>query len=128
MDILPAAEAGYRLEADLDALPMRTPDIVERPLPVLRATFYGTPDDGYGYRPGQLITASGEVFDPSGLTAASRLYRLGSRLTVCFGERCVGVVVNDRCACEGLDLSRGAFEMLAPLSRGVIVVEAREAE
>lgn len=96
---------------------------------ILRATFYGTPEDGYGYRcPQQCVTASGERFDPEGLTAASRLFQLGQLLRVCYAGVCVDVRLNDRCACQGIDLSRGAFAMLAPLSRGVIQVEVRVVE
>lgn len=89
----------------------------------MSATWYGI-EDGYGIDADKLWTASGERFDPHGLSAASPIYPLGVRLLVCHAERCVAVTVNDRCGgCQGLDLSRGAFEMIAPLSRGRIEVD-----
>jgi len=61
-----------------------------------------------------------------GLTAASRDYPRGTRLRVCHGARCVGVVVNDYgpevWTGHALDLSSDAFAALAPLGAGVIDV------
>lgn len=60
-------------------------------------------------------TASGEVFDASGLTAASRTLPFGTRLRVCRLERCVVVRINDRGPFVGhrvLDLSHGASRVL----------------
>lgn len=71
-------------------------------------------------------TASGEAFDPDGMTAAHLTLPFGTRLRVCHGGACVVVRITDRgpAAWTGkeLDLSRGAFALLAPLSRGVIDV------
>lgn len=71
-------------------------------------------------------TASGEAFDPDGLTAAHRTLPFGTRLHVCHAGRCVEVRVNDRGPAvwtgRELDLSRAAFAAIAPLSRGVVTV------
>lgn len=78
-------------------------------------------------------TASGERFDPDGLSAAHRTLAFGTRLRVCrpAGEPCVGVVVNDRGPAlwtgREIDLSRGAFATIAPLGAGVVDVIWTEA-
>ena len=64
--------------------------------------------------------ASGLPFDPYGLIAATNRAPLGEWLNVCYGERCVTVQVLDRCGACDIDLSFGAFGMLAPHSAGVI--------
>src|SRR5262245_58539402 len=56
------------------------------------------------------ITASGEKFNPNGLTAAHRTLPLGTRARVCL-RRCVTIRINDRgpfVRGRHLDLSRGA--------------------
>ena len=53
-------------------------------------------------------TASGEIFDPHGFTAAHNTLPLGTELIVSYGGRAVKVVVNDRgphSAGRELDLS-----------------------
>jgi rare lipoprotein A len=60
-------------------------------------------------------TASGERFDTTELTAASRTLPFGTRLRVCRQSRCVVVRVNDRGPYVGsrvLDLSRAARDHL----------------
>lgn len=57
------------------------------------------------------VTASGERFNPDGLTAAHRSLPFGTRLKVCFYQRCTIVTINDRGPFvhgRDLDLSRGA--------------------
>lgn len=72
-------------------------------------------------------TASGEPFDPNGLTAAHKTLAFntmvkvtnvanGKSVTVRINDR--GPFVEDRC----LDLARGAFERIASVSTGVITV------
>lgn len=79
----------------------------------------------YGSESGS-TTANGEHFDPDGFTTAHLTLPFGTRLRVCHEEACVLVRVTDRgpAAWTGrqLDLSRGAFAALAPLSSGVIAV------
>jgi rare lipoprotein A len=82
----------------------------------------------YGSESGS-TTANGDAFDPDGLTAAHRTLPFGTRLVVCT-DRCVGVTVTDRgpfVAGRDLDLSRGAFAAIAPLSAGVVEVTWRVA-
>ena len=79
------------------------------------ASYYGTGFEGS-------LTASGEVFDPYGFTAAHRTLPFGTRLTVRYEGRSVRVTVNDRGPYSGgreLDLSRGAAEYLGLTSAGV---------
>ncbi|WFE25784.1 septal ring lytic transglycosylase RlpA family protein [Solwaraspora sp. WMMD791] len=74
------------------------------------------------YASGQ-VTANGESFDPSGMTAAHRTWAFGTRVRVTNPQSGAAVVVriNDRGPfVDGrcLDLARGAFERIAPLSAG----------
>lgn len=68
-------------------------------------TYYGGTDGYCG-----LVTASAEVYDCGGYTAASPYLPLGSLVEVCY-DGCVTVRVNDRCAC-GLDLSVAAADAI----------------
>jgi rare lipoprotein A len=72
------------------------------------ATFYG---EEYGGG----LTASGEVFDPYGYTAASNIYPMGTELLVCY-DGCVAVVVND--VGPGLDISKGAALAIGMVDAG----------
>jgi len=83
-----------------------------------RATWYGPGFHGQ-------VMANGEVFDMHDpAVAASNQWPLGTRLKVSHRGRTVEVVVKDRGAFgHELDLSRAAFETLAPLGRGIIEVE-----
>jgi rare lipoprotein A len=68
------------------------------------------------------LTASGEVFDPNGYTAAHRTLPFGTQLTVRYAGRSVQVTVNDRGPYTGgreLDLSRAAAQSLGLTSAGV---------
>lgn len=70
-------------------------------------------------------TANGESFDPSTFTAAHRSLRFGTKVRVQHGNSSVVVRINDRGPYAGgrvIDLSRAAFEQLAPLGAGVISV------
>ena len=83
------------------------------------ASWYGP---GFEGRP----TASGEVFDPHGFTAAHPTLPLGTELVVSYGGRAVKVVVNDRGPYSGgreLDLSQGAAEYLGLTYAGVDYVD-----
>lgn len=71
-------------------------------------------------------TASGQPFDPHGLTAAHRTLPLGTKLWVSYGGRSVQVTVNDRGPYAGgreLDLSQGAAEYLGLTQTGVDYVD-----
>jgi rare lipoprotein A (peptidoglycan hydrolase) len=84
------------------------------------ATWYGGAD---GYGP-EDVMADGSYFDPSDPTiAAANAWPLGTRLRVCYEERCIEVQVRDRGAfSHALDLSYAGFSLLAPASVGVITV------
>ena len=80
------------------------------------------------YGPGfkGLPTASGEIYDPSGYTAAHKRLPLGTELMVSYGGRSVQVTVNDRgpyIRGRELDLSRGAAQTLGLKREGVDYVE-----
>lgn len=89
------------------------------------ASWYGNPYHGR-------ITASGEIYDMHALTAAGiRGVELGSELTVCRGERCVDLTVNDRVQARHgrtLDLSYEAARRLGMIEQGVSVVLFRESD
>jgi len=79
------------------------------------ASYYGTGWEGS-------LTASGEVFDPYGLTAAHKTLPFGTRLTVTYEGRSVQVTVNDRGPYTGgreLDLSKGAAQAIGLTAAGV---------
>lgn len=72
-------------------------------------------------------TACGEAYDPDALTAAHRSLPCWARLRVEHGDRSVVVTITDRGPyVDGreLDLSRAAFERLAPPEEGLIDVRA----
>ena len=72
------------------------------------ASWYGSELSGHK-------TASGERFNPNGMTAAHRTLPLGTHLVVSHGGRSVTVRVNDRgpfAHGRTLDLSRGAARAL----------------
>jgi rare lipoprotein A len=83
------------------------------------ASWYGP---GFEGRP----TASGEIYDPYGYTAAHKTLPLGTQLVVSYGGRSVPVTVNDRGPYVGareLDLSQGAAEAIGLDQAGVDYVE-----
>jgi rare lipoprotein A len=68
------------------------------------------------------LTASGEVYNAYGYSAAHKTLPLGTQLTVSYAGRSVDVVVNDRGPYSGgreLDLSQGAAEYLGLTRAGV---------
>ncbi|CAA9527665.1 MAG: Phage endolysin [uncultured Rubrobacteraceae bacterium] len=83
------------------------------------ASWYGPGIDGQ-------LTASGEVFDAHGYTAAHNTLPLGTEVTVTYAGRSVDVVVSDRGPYSGdreLDLSQGAAEYLGLTAAGVDYVD-----
>lgn len=79
-------------------------------------------------------TASGAWFNENAFTAAcADIFPLGTRLIVSYEESSVEIVCNDRGGfTQGygriLDLSKAAFETLAPTSKGVIWVRVKKME
>jgi len=85
-----------------------------------KASWYGPT---FAWRP----TASGELFDPSGLTAAHRTLPLGSRVRVTnlHNGRSVLVTINDRGPYifrREIDLSYGAARVLGMVRQGIAQV------
>jgi rare lipoprotein A len=75
-------------------------------------------------------TASGERYDPAGMTAAHRTLPFGTRVRVTElkSKRSVDVRINDRGPfIKGriIDVSRGAAQRLGMIGRGVAQVEIR---
>lgn len=66
--------------------------------------------------------ANGRRFNQWAMTAAHPSLKLGTRIRVRHKNRSVVVKITDRCRCT-LDLSKGAFKRLAPLSKGRIRVK-----
>lgn len=78
----------------------------------------------YGFESGT-VTASGEAFDPWGMTVAHPWLPLGTHITVCH-EGCQDAVVNDRGPFGGgasIDLSMGVAQSVGLLDEGVGEVE-----
>ncbi len=100
-----------------------TAEIVESQLSGLHgsASYYGR--DFHGRR-----TATGEVFDARGFTAASNRFPLGSKVAVrrLDNSRCAIVVVNDRMHGKHrqrvIDVSRAVAEYLDMIRAGVVLV------
>jgi rare lipoprotein A len=81
------------------------------------ATYYSD------YYQGKKMT-NGQTFSQSSNSVAHPSYKLGTRLQICHKNRCVTGVVRDRCRCS-IDLSKGLFRQLAPLSKGTINVSVK---
>jgi rare lipoprotein A len=93
------------------------------PQPV-KASWYGVGDGFHGRR-----TASGEVFNAHGLTAAHKTLRFGTNLRVTNVRTGKSVVVriNDRgpyAHGRGIDLSYGAAKAIGLTGVGYVVMEA----
>jgi rare lipoprotein A len=80
----------------------------------------------YGRRFAGRKTASGERYDPNGMTAAHKTLPFGTRIRVSRpGGPSVTVRVNDRCGCPNgriVDLSESAARKLDMLRAGVVAV------
>ncbi|MFV0605124.1 MAG: septal ring lytic transglycosylase RlpA family protein [Niabella sp.] len=90
---------------------------------VLKASYYDNKFNGKR-------TASGTVYHHHLYTAASNVYKLGTRLTVTniTNGKAVEVIVNDRMAAgikKRIDLSKAAFRKIAKLSTGIITVHVQ---
>jgi rare lipoprotein A len=98
---------------------------------ILTASWYGITEDHCDPWK-HTVTASGEKFNENGLTAASWKFPINShvRVTNLRNHKTVIVRINDRGPSKYLyrkgrvlDLTRGAFERIAPLSDGVIPIK-----
>lgn len=91
------------------------------------------PTEASWYGPGfeGNLTANGEVFDPSGYTAAHKTYEFGTKLIVTYEGRSMVVRINDRgpyVAGRELDLAQGAAEYIGLTAVGVDVVDVQVAD
>jgi hypothetical protein len=80
----------------------------------------------YGYSHAGNMTASGELFDPEGYTAAHRTMPFGTRLLVSHNGNSVVVTVNDRGPyADGIDidLSQAAADTVGMTQLGIAPVE-----
>jgi rare lipoprotein A len=68
--------------------------------------------------------ANGRAYNPNAMTAASNNYRLGTRVRVTNRRtgKSVVVTITDRCGNCSIDLSRAAFQRIAPLKQGRVPV------
>jgi rare lipoprotein A len=87
-----------------------------------RAAYYGEEIAGNP-------TASGELYDPSGFTAAHKALPFGTVLEVCYHD-CTEVTVNDRNPNSeaDLDLSLAAADYIGLTTEGHSVVDAKVVE
>jgi rare lipoprotein A (peptidoglycan hydrolase) len=87
-----------------------------------RAAYYGEEVAGNP-------TASGELYDPSGFTAAHKALPFGTVLEVCYHD-CTEVTVNDRNPNSeaDLDLSLAAADYIGLTTEGHSVVDAKVVE
>ncbi len=93
--------------------------VVARADPMV-ATYYA---NKYAGKP----TASGQLYDPYGFTAAHPSLPFGTRLSVSYGDKSVIVMVNDRLPYgseSDLDLSWAAARDLGLMEVGTAVVDA----
>lgn len=94
----------------------------DRPLEGQQATYYG---EEFAGNP----TASGEPYDPDGLTAAHKTLPFGTVLEVCY-RGCARVRINDRNprSTADLDLSRATADRIGLTEDGIGTVGARVIE
>lgn len=103
-----------------------SPPVATRSLDAEPIEYYGVAS-WYGEWFRGRTTACGEPYDPDAMTAAHKTLPCGTRLRVEHGDRSVIVTVTDRgpyVRGRFLDLSRGAFDRLAPLGEGLLDVRA----
>lgn len=107
----------------------RADEIVIEDKPIkAEVSYYIAKFDGFNCDDENCITASGEKFDENAFTCACPpQYKLGTKFIVSYGAKSIIVKCNDRGAfwkpqygSRMLDLSKGAFQALAPLWRGTI--------
>lgn len=88
----------------------------------MKASFYSGKHQGR-------LTASGEKYDSTKMTAASNKFPLKTEVVVCKDTHCIIVKVNDRINpkySDRIDLSKEAFKKLANTKAGIIQVMVQE--
>ena len=132
-DLLPAdrnaqVDRTSRNESRPAGVNANAPLVPKQTVPVAAAeTVIATGSCQASYYEEGFRTASGEAFDPNGLTAANRDLPFNSvvRVTNKANGESVVVRINDRGGSYGnrcLDLSRGAFSTIADVGQGVVDV------
>ena len=132
-DLLPAdrnaqVDRTSRNESRPAGVDANAPLVPKQTVPVAAAeTVIATGSCQASYYEEGFRTASGEAFDPNGLTAANRDLPFNSvvRVTNKANGESVVVRINDRGGSYGnrcLDLSRGAFSTIADVGQGVVDV------
>ena len=135
----PASKPTHRVQAR-SARVVAAPNPPESPpVPSIHGPRTGSTGSGAGCSSGQRVvsayywegqhTASGQPFNPNGLTAAHRTLPFGTRLTVTNPKtgQSVTVVVNDRGPFNKgrvIDVSLAAARVLGMIGRGIIYVRA----
>lgn len=106
----------------------RSPDRLERKLEASPATMEGTTASVSWYDLTGRRTASGEIMDASESTFAHKTMAFGTLVEFCKDGKCIVARCTDRgpyIAGRTFDLSRAAFEAIAPLGAGVATVSWR---
>jgi len=96
----------------------------------VEVSWYDAIYDGFNCDDPDCITASGEPYNTNHFTCAcAPWYELGTKFILTYNERTIIVRCNDRGAfwkekygSRELDLSKSAFQSLAPLSKGKLLV------
>ncbi len=119
---LPATVQAAEIAAETVAEPADLPPLAHD-AEIVEASYYG---DAFAGRP----TASGEIFDPSLLTAAHRTLPLGTlvKVTEAASGKSVVVRINDRGPFHGdraIDLSEAAAERIGMIAAGTGKVTLR---
>lgn len=123
--VLVALTAVLALVGLSEVSPAVPPSAPERDSPSMEPIVLVGVASWYGEAFRDRTTACGEPYDPDALTAAHRTLPCWARLRVEHGSRSVVVTITDRGPyVDGreLDLSRAAFERLAPREQGLIDV------
>lgn len=99
--------------------------INNKQLTINKASYYSDKFEGR-------LTANGEIFKQSKLTAATNLYPFDTKLQVCReddGTTCVIVKVNDRIHpkyADRIDLSKSAMKEINGIKEGIVKIKIKE--
>ncbi|MGO9453785.1 MAG: septal ring lytic transglycosylase RlpA family protein [Candidatus Binataceae bacterium] len=123
---LPQEPLPNAVPAALPPFSSAVPRTSAEPSKEVRASYQGNAQAGH-------LTASGERYDPSDLTAASRTLPIGSSVIVTNPTtgRSVKVRINDRSPYAGgrsLDLSKRAAEKIGLTDKGIARVEVKRVD
>jgi len=122
-DLPPSPQATRSTEATRS--PTKKPSTSKAPTSKAPTTVSSAGTCSVSYYETGSTTASGESFDPNGLTAAHKTWKFGTmvRVTNLANGKSVDVRINDRgpyVSGRCIDLARGAFVKIASVNAGVI--------